>query len=545
MKKISRRSFLTLTGTAIAAVSFVACSSDDTTDSTTATSTTTESDTADSSLPSAVCTLVATGQVDTYDDDGAIIDTTGTDYYGQDGDYAALAFSLSLNGDGTTTDNNTGLMWETVPTGGKVSWDGAVEYCESLSLAGYDDWRMPTLKELFSLSDFEIGWPYLDTDYFEFGESSVSAAGGDGSPQGGDSSSMSGSPQGGDSSSMSGSPQGGDSAEMGALELPEGDLPEGELGELPEGETGDLAAAGMVAGAAMSGSPQGGDSAEMGALPEGALPEGALPEGALPEGALPEGELDAAFSVPSEGEAGAMPEGEMGAMPEGEAAEGMMDAEAMSGGVSKDDGQFWSSNYYLVDEPSVESLGEVAFGVNHATGHIKAYPADSTPEMGKYVRAVRGNAYAVCDFANNGDGTITDASTGLMWSEVDLGVCVEWKDALVLAESADLAGYDDWRLPNVKELQSIVDYSGVYPAIDPDYFICTAYDDNVNYYYWTSTSAYFSADAPDYNSAWYVAFGYTSHGAGAVRFSPKYEGSDALAEGEDNILNCIRLVRNA
>ncbi len=50
--------------------------------------------------------------------------------------------------------------------------------------------------------------------------------------------------------------------------------------------------------------------------------------------------------------------------------------------------------------------------------------------------------------------------------------------------------------------------------------------------------------APQYDSAWYVAFGYTSHGAGAVRFSPKYEGSFALSEGEDNILNSVRLVRN-
>ncbi|MFI3258271.1 MAG: DUF1566 domain-containing protein, partial [Spirochaetales bacterium] len=209
-------------------------------------------------------------------------------------------------------------------------------------------------------------------------------------------------------------------------------------------------------------------------------------------------------------------------------------------GISKEGGQFWTISESAVDQARLKGI---AFGVNHVTGHIKAYPSNNT-QMGKYVRAVRGDVYAQNQFVDNGDGTTTDNATGLMWSTLDLGVAVDWEEALALCENAELAGYTDWRLPDVKELQSIVDYSGVYPAINHDYFECTELPENENYYFWTSTSAYFSAQDPRYNSAWYVAFGYTSHGAGAVRFSPKYVGSDAIAEGEDNILNSVRLVRN-
>ncbi len=137
--------------------------------------------------------------------------------------------------------------------------------------------------------------------------------------------------------------------------------------------------------------------------------------------------------------------------------------------------------------------------------------------MGKYVRAVRGDIYGAEDYTLNDDGTTTDNASGLMWTTVDLGDCVTWETALELAENSEYAGYTDWRLPDVKELQSIVDYSGSYPAINQDYFDCTVSEENENFYYWSSTSAYASTQAPDYQFAWYVAFGYTNHGAGAVR----------------------------
>ncbi len=147
------------------------------------------------------------------------------------------------------------------------------------------------------------------------------------------------------------------------------------------------------------------------------------------------------------------------------------------------------------------------------------------------------------DFKLNDDGTTYDANTGLTWVSIPDSGKMTWEQAVEYCENLTFAGYDDWRLPDAKELQSIVSYDGSYPAINQNYFTCTELEENENYYYWTSTSAYFSDMAPEYDSAWYVAFGYTSHGAGAVRFSPKYVGSDAISEGGDNTLNSVRLVR--
>ncbi len=244
-------------------------------------------------------------------------------------------------------------------------------------------------------------------------------------------------------------------------------------------------------------------------------------------------------------------------------------------GISKDQGQFWTSNVYVVtEEGSAANTTNIAFGVNHATGHIKAYPSDESGPMAKHVRAVSGSVYgtdytfegsyedgelrnesvtstSTDSYLDNGDGTITDTSTGLMWMATDSSDAMDWKDALAYCENLDYAGYTDWKLPDVKELQSLLDYSGTYPAIDADYFTCIEFsEDNPYYYYWTSTSAYFSFQDPTYYYAWYVAFGYAvgndgedSHGAGGVRFSPKYTESSAFLEGGDNMINSVRAVR--
>ncbi|MGD2176182.1 MAG: DUF1566 domain-containing protein [Anaerolineae bacterium] len=212
--------------------------------------------------------------------------------------------------------------------------------------------------------------------------------------------------------------------------------------------------------------------------------------------------------------------------------------------VSKDE-QYWSSNYYLA--AATPAMSDTAFGINHGTGHIKAYPALVSGGPGlKTVRCVRGDDYAVNDFVDNGDGTITDSAASLMWLQDDSGEGLDWESALAYADSSNYAGYDDWRVPNVKELQSIVDYSGVYPAIDQTYFNITDEDS----YYWSSTSAYFSPQSPGYTYAWYVAFGYAvdaegndTHGAGAVRFDTKAEGGPA-GEDPERIYNYFRLVRD-
>jgi len=228
---------------------------------------------------------------------------------------------------------------------------------------------------------------------------------------------------------------------------------------------------------------------------------------------------------------------------------------------------FWSSDKYTgvlgnISGGHGEAAGdELAFGVNFGTGHIKSYSISVGPKH--FVRCVRGNlSYGVNLFQNNNNGTISDLATGLMWQQTDNASGMDWEHALAYAQTQNAAnylGHNDWRLPNSKELQSIVDYTrspyatnpaNVGPAINA-LFSCTAITNDggkADYpYYWTSTSAMSMANG-SYPSAWYVAVGQAEdgngenlHGAGAVRFDAKVVGT---GEGEERVLNYVRLVRN-
>ena len=72
-----------------------------------------------------------------------------------------------------------------------------------------------------------------------------------------------------------------------------------------------------------------------------------------------------------------------------------------------------------------------------------------------------------------------------------------WLAAIAACEGKSYAGYTDWRLPNVRELMSIVDYNNFSPTIDPIYFPGT----RVTNPYWSSTT-----HAPDVTYAWFVDF---------------------------------------
>ena len=76
-------------------------------------------------------------------------------------------------------------------------------------------------------------------------------------------------------------------------------------------------------------------------------------------------------------------------------------------------------------------------------------------------------------FIDNGDSTVTDSSTGLMWQQTE-SVEWNWVQALKYCEDLALAGYSDWRLPNYKELSSLIDDARYSPDIDtasfPDAF---------------------------------------------------------------------------
>lgn len=237
------------------------------------------------------------------------------------------------------------------------------------------------------------------------------------------------------------------------------------------------------------------------------------------------------------------------------------------------DAQYWSSNQYL---GTVFGGDTAIFGFNFADGRIKGYPRDLGPggsPMTEFVRYVRGNTdYGANNFTNNGDGTITDSATGLMWSQNDNGTGLNWESALAYIETqngADYLGYNDWRLPNAKELQSIVDYTRCpdvtgSPAIDP-VFNCTAITNEggqADYpYYWIGTT-HISCSNPGVcmgEYAAYVCFGrglgymfgswIDVHGAGCQRSDPKSGDPNDWPYGHGpqgdaiRIYNYIRCVR--
>lgn len=341
--------------------------------------------------------IVDTGVDDFYNNTSIIsAPSSGQAFYGQDASYSGNQPSYTDNGNGTVTDNVTGLMWQQ-DMGSKITYAQALQNAASSTLGGHSDWRLPTIKELYSLTlyngrvmgDYAVDM-FIDTNYFV----------------------------------------------------------------QPIGNT-----------------------------------------------AIGEREIDA---------------------------------------------QTWSVTQYV----GLTMMGDsTVFGVNFVDGRLKGYPKYD-PQSGNanvaYFRLVRGNMdYGINDLVDNGDGTITDLATGLMWQQSDDGTTRDWENALDYAESLTLAGHDDWRLPNPKELHSILDYTRTpsvtnSPAIDP-LFDCTEITDPAGAtgqygYYWTGSPLQDGTNP--YSDAVYICFGKAqgemesppnsgnfvlldTHGAGAVRNDPK------------------------
>jgi len=120
----------------------------------------------------------------------------------------------------------------------------------------------------------------------------------------------------------------------------------------------------------------------------------------------------------------------------------------------------------------------------------------------------RGVSWPAPRFEDNADGTVTDHLTGLIWlKNANCGGTMNWKDALTycntLASGAcgltDGSDAGDWRLPNRKELLSLVDYSRYNPALPQGHL----FDNVQSSYYWSaSTYAFYT------NRAWFVYMGY-------------------------------------
>ena len=382
--------------------------------------------------------IVGTGQTNSYNNSGIIsAPTVGQSFYGQNTNHSGNTPSYTDNGNGTITDNVSGLMWQKTSdrTGDgvinyydKLTYAGALAAVSSCNTGGYVDWRLPTIKELYSLIMYYgaepnptatsqgTAVPYINTHYFGFGY--------------------------------------------------------GDLNASDHGATAN---------------------------------------------------------------------------------ERLIDA------------QYATSSIYV----STTMNGQpTMFGVNFADGRIKGYPSGNQKKY--YVLYCRSNtAYGTNSFTNNGDGTITDNATGLMWMQNDNGSGVLWENALSYAENFSYAGYSDWRLPDAKELQSIIDYSRSpetthSAAINP-IFNCTQITNeagNTDYgFYWSNTT--FCSQTPTNGThACYLSFGramgYMSiyggwidvHGAGAQRSDPKtgdpanYPFGFGPQGDAVRIYNYVRLVRD-
>jgi hypothetical protein len=428
MKSILRAVF-PIIAFALALATFNGCSGD---------SSSSSGSNSDNNIDSMSFAIVDTGQAKCYDDITEIIcPVAGEAFYGQDAQHIGNVPKFTDNGDGTITDNITGLMWQQSPdTNGdgdvdsddKLSYDKAVAGASTLNLGGYSDWRLPTIKELYSLIDFSgtdpSGYegtdtsgliPFINTAYFDFAYGDTSAG------------------------------------------------------------------------------------------------------------------------------------------------ERIIDA------------QYASSTLYVSN--TANDGGRTMFGVNFADGRIKGYGltlfgSDKT----FFVIYVRANtSYGQNNFTDNGNGTITDSTTSLMWTQDDSGTGLNWEEALAWAQAKNadnFLGYNDWRIPDAKELQSLVDYTRSpdttgSAAID-SMFITTAITNEtgqIDYpYYWSSTTHVNWLATPGTNGA-YVAFGRAMgymnrtwvdvHGAGAQRSDPKSGDPADYPTGRGpqgdaiRIYNYVRLVRNA
>ena len=272
-------------------------------------------------------------------DTGETLSYTST--FGEDHDYIINAPGFIINGNGTATDTVTGLMWQQLD-GGEMSIESAIKYCDSLSLAGYTDWRLPSAHEAFSILNHQNTNPALDTKVF-----------------------------------------------------------------------------------------------------------------------------------------------------------------------TKTTAEYWWSSDHQANDMNKIWVTNSGGGIGN---HLKTETVSAGGTKKIHTRAVRDvhpATMVTSHFTDNRDGSITDHLTGLLWQKIPNPDSLSWEDALLYAESLTLAGYSDWRLPNIKELQSLNDESLINPSLNKSYFGVTASNK-----YWSSTTL------PNQTSkAWYLntQYGITTYDTKTIK----------------------------
>ena len=255
-------------------------------------------------MATAVTRMPDTGQTRSY-----------TNTFGEDSDYLHNPPSYTNNNDGTVTDNVTGLMWQRIDDHQYRNYSQAEAYCNNLSLAGYQDWRIPSIEALVSLPDYSAFRPSMNETYF----------------------------------------------------------------------TNDYHTYG-----------------------------------------------------------------------------------------------YWSSTLFTVKPNSVRGL---ACAYANTSVWVMSTEFNQT-------RCARGCPYPEPDLRDNGDGTVTEQHTGLMWQQTLDGVLRTWEDSLSYCEGLALAGHTDWRLPNKREVHQLVDNSTSNPATNQTLFpnAPTGNGGNGSYYFTSTTN---------------------------------------------------------
>lgn len=171
---------------------------------------------------------------------------------------------------------------------------------------------------------------------------------------------------------------------------------------------------------------------------------------------------------------------------------------------------WWTAN--------IQSNDATRIWVTNAGGGIGNHQKTETVSAGgtkkihaRAVRDVKTPTLVISQFTDKGDGTIKDNLTGLIWQKVPNPDSLTWENALTYAENLTLGSFSDWRLPNIKELQSISDDKLVNPSVSTTFFPAIGVKK-----YWSSTSL------PNQTTrAWYLytQFGITTYDLKTARLA--------------------------
>jgi len=161
---------------------------------------------------------------------------------------------------------------------------------------------------------------------------------------------------------------------------------------------------------------------------------------------------------------------------------------------------------YPLTSPFLPPINKVekdfSYAAGKRTGTLEAGGGYGLPKTGQTIKVVdyddgyyqKGYPLTGDHFTDNGDGTITDNATGLMWVKdatgdgCNGGAGLAWANAITFAEGLTFATHSDWRLPNINELLSIVDYGQSDPTINP------IFTHTITDRYWSSTQDIYGGD---------------------------------------------------